>query len=926
MAKLVFRGIKANLGRLLLTLVSVVLGVSFVSGSFVLADSLRSIFNQITVDAFAGVDAQVRAIAPVVQTSQQTLVRFDQSVVDDISDLDEVEYAEAGLFAFEQVYTLDNDGEPNRPPGPPVFTVSWGGPSVVSSFTLVEGKAPTGNEIAIDAVQAASGEFELGDTIEVSSPARGRLEFTLVGLVDFGEGGTAGAYFNLFDLATVQNLLGAEGLVDSIVINSIDSVAEDDLLAAVDQVIPGDELEVVPADVVIGEQQEDFGSFITIFGNILLGFAIVVLFVSVFIIYNTFSILVGQRTQQIGLLRSVGASVNQVRFMVLFESVIIGVIASGIGLVGGLGVAWLLKQLFSTGGNSFPDGPLTLQPRTIGVVIVVGLVVTVLSALLPAIRASRVAPLEAVRGETKTARTTTARIVVRVVLLLSGPATLFPGLFADMDGTGQRLLLIGVGAALTFVGVAVISGHFASIATQVLGRPLFVALASMIGGLLSMIVGFAGFLGGGYVVVMGFGSDNFAPMGILMIVAGLIMGAVGYLCTASGVPTLVDGAKQLVGLSAKGPSLTLVNLARVNASRNPQRTAATSAALMIGLALITGVAVLTASILATFDRLLDEALTADLFVYEENQNLEFSSEVIATLNQLDGDNAIAGFRSVEVLLNGQPTGVSGFDTNTGTSVVNIGVVEGVAEISAQGIGVLKDTAEERGLGLGDTVSLEFEDGFSTEVTVEAIFTDSSVVDSSWVLDRELTSAHAVPDAVQFVGIKLDPAIDVAVARSAVEAALSDFPQLVVQDNTEFQQEIEGQIAQLQLVITGLLVVCLVVAFFGIVNTMALSVLERTREIGLLRAVGLTQAQLRSTIRSEAVLVSVFGAILGVSMGLLLGWAAVVAIPDSFVSEVGIPWLQLAAYVIVGIVIGIVAAFFPARRAANLNVLDAVSYE
>ncbi|MDH3294885.1 MAG: FtsX-like permease family protein, partial [Acidimicrobiia bacterium] len=568
MFKLVRRGIAANLGRLILTLISVVLGVAFVSGSFVLADSLRAIFNQVSEDAFAGIDAQIRAVEPELNSGQD-LLRFDGSVLDDITALDEVDYAEGGLFAFEQTYTQDADGNVNRPQGPPVFTSSWGGPSPASGFTLLEGEAPVGQQIAIDRLQADTAGFEIGDLITVSVPTGQPEEFELSGFIDFGEGGAGGAYFNLFDLPTAQRILGVEGnQVDSIVVTATPGTSNADLLAAIGTTLPQG-LEVVAAEEVIAEQQEQFGTFIDIFGNVLLGFAVVVLFVSIFIIYNTFAILVGQRTRQLGLLRSIGASAPQIRSMVLIEAVIIGVIASLVGLFGGIGVAWLLKQLFSTGGGSFPDGPLRILPRTVVVVVLVGLVVTVASALLPAIRASLVSPLEAVRDGGRKQRSLRFRIIAGAAVVLPGLALLFYGMFGDIADTTPRLASIGVGAALTFVGVAMLSALFAGPVAATLGIP-------------------------------------------------------------------VEGFKGVTG-----------RLARDNASRNPQRTAATATALMIGLALITGVAVLTESLLRTFDELLEESVAADLFVFEEAQGLPFSGVLVEQLAELPEVDQVAGYTTVD---------------------------------------------------------------------------------------------------------------------------------------------------------------------------------------------------------------------------------------------------------------------------------------
>ena len=344
--------------------------------------------------------------------------------------------------------------------------------------------------------------------------------------------------------------------------------------------------------------------------------------------------------------------------MVLIEALIIGILASIIGLFGGIGVAWLLKQLFSTGGGSFPDGPLQIQPRTVVVVVIVGLVVTVMSAILPAIRASRVSPLEAVRDGGQRERSMRFRILAGAAVLVPGLAALFFGMFGDIDGTTPRLTAIGVGAALTFLGVAMLSALFAGRAAAVLGLP----------------------------------------------------------------------AEAIKGITGR--------LARDNASRNPQRTAATATALMIGLALITGVAVLTESLLRTFDEILEEAITADLFVFEEAQGLPFSAAIIEQLDELPEVAEVTGFAPVEAKIDDTVETVSAYDTETGTSVVNIGVVEGSLDgsggLGVDGIAVLDERAETDGLALGDTVSIELEDGFTTDLTVEVIYDDNTLVGAPFV--------------------------------------------------------------------------------------------------------------------------------------------------------------------------------------------------
>ena len=708
----------------------------------------------------------------------------------------------------------------------------------------------------------------------------------------------------MFDLPTTQRVLNLVGEVDSIVVNAADGVSDDQLVEAITPLLP-EGLEAVPGETVIGESQESFGSIISIFGNILLGFAGVVLFVSIFIIYNTFAILVGQRTKQLGLLRSIGASSSQIRLMVLVESVIIGVIASVIGLFSGIGVAWLLKLLFSQGGAGFPDGPLRIQPRTIVVVMIVGLFVTVASALIPAFRAARVSPLEAIRDGGVKQRSLKFRLIAGAAVLIPGLLSLGFGMFGDSGGTSSTLSSIALGAALTFLGVAMLSALFSGPVADFLGQP--------------KVLGPLGVLLGGLALFSGIRSLTSGGLGF---VTGPLLVVFGLLALAQAVR--VFKAISVGASGTKSEGLTLLGLGRDNASRNPQRTSATATALMIGLALITGVAVLTASLLATFDDLLEDALTAELFIYEEAQGLEFSPVIVDQLRALPETDQVAGFVSVAAAIDGDEGNLAAFDSDTGTSVVNYGVVEGTSDLGSDGIAVFEDKADELGLALGDSVQIEFVDGFITDLTVEAIFDDISVVTDPWIIDRAVSGPHVPVDGVGFVGVTYVDGVDPEAARASVETVTDNYPQLTVQDNSEFQESVASQVGQLQIIVNALLVLCLVVAFFGIVNTMALSVLERIREIGLLRAVGMTQSQLKSSVRWEAIIVSLFGAVLGVVMGVLFGWAAVIAVPDSFISKVGIPWLQLAIFLVVGGVIGVIAAYFPAQRAAKLNVLDAIS--
>ena len=676
-----------------------------------------------------------------------------------------------------------------RPTGPPVFTGSWGGPSPVSSFRIIDGEPPIGQQVVIDPVQAERGGFEVGQDITISLPSGEPEVFTLSGTIDFGEGGTGGAFFILFDLPTAQRVLGLPGQVDSVVVSAADGVSPDELVTAISAVLP-DDLEAVTGEVVIGEQK-DFGSFINIFGNVLLGFAIVVLFVSTFIINNTFATLVGQRTRMFGLMRSIGASSKQIMQMVFIEAGSIGLAASGLGLVGGLGVASALKQLFSSAGGEFPEGPLEIRTRTIIVVVIVGMGVTLASAILPALARHRSLRLKP-SNWWKNSTAFTVRIAAGSAVLLPGLILMAIGMFGNPGGTAATLACIGIGGALTFIGVSMLSAMFAGVVAGFIGQPV-----------------------------------------------SKLRGVTGRIARGNAVETL--------------------------------RTSSTVTALMIGLALISGVAVLTKSILDSFEEVLSESISADLWIFESNQRLEFSGLLVDRLAELPEVGHIAGFSPTAIRIDDEVLTATGYDSSTGTSVVNMGIVDGIAEIGREGIAVLDTVASKRQLSIGDQVDIEFEDGYSTSLKVRGIFDDASLVGADWLIDHGLTTDHRITDGITFA-VSYADGVDPAAGRAAVEATTSASHELSVQDNTEFQEEAEEQIAQLQIVITALLVLCLVVAFFGIVNTMVLAVLERTREIGLLRAVGMTRRQLQSSVRWEAAIISLFGALLGVVLGLLLGWA------------------------------------------------------
>lgn len=348
---------------------------------------------------------------------------------------------------------------------------------------------------------------------------------------------------------------------------------------------------------------------------------------------------------------------------------------------------------------------------------------------------------------------------------------------------------------------------------------------------------------------------------------------------------------------------------------------------MIGLALITGVMVLAQSLQVSFDKILEDSVAADLFIYEENQGLPFAATALDQLAATDEIDDVAAVAPVKVFYGNErnaTVNAAGFDTATEDRVLNIQLTSGSYQTGSTGVLLFDEKADELGLAIGDRATFEFEDAFASDFEIVGLFSDKTLVSADWVFDRSVTAAHSEIDSVGWIGATFADGVEPESGQLVAQQAVANFPQLTVQDNTEFKETQAGQINQILYLIFALLFLCILVAFIGIVNTMALSILERTKEIGLVRAVGMSRKQLRTTVRWEAIIVGVFGALLGVILGIIIGYAAVVAIPDSFISEVSIPWLWAIIFTIIGGLLGMFAAVFPARRAANMNVLEAIS--
>ncbi len=842
MRRATLRSLLVHKLRLALSAVAIVLGVAFVAGTMIFTDTLDRTFtalfestaSDVSVTAEAGFDAGAEGPAgsrPV-----------PAGLVERVRAVDGVAAAE-GYVQAEGVYVLTPAGEVLDTGGAPGIGASWSTEPELSLGELTDGRAPArSGEVALDSGTAQEAGYAVGDRVTLLTPGP-RVEATVVGVFTFGEdGGLAGASLTAFDVATAQQLTGVGDGFTGIQVAASDGVTHAELRDRVAAAV-GDGYDVQTAQQQADEQAaalEEGLSFITV---LLTAFAVIALFVGSFIILNTFSMLVAQRTRELALLRALGASRGQVTRSVLVEAAVLGVVGATLGLAGGFGIATGLRALFGSFGLTL-DGDLVLSAGTVVWSYAVGLGVTVLAAWVPARRAARTPPVAAMRDDHVAVERSLRRRTVLGGVLAVGAAGALTGSLLTGDG-GNAPALVGIGAlALVLAAVAL---------SPVLARPF----ARLLGAPLPWLAGTAG------------------------------------------------------------------RLARDNAQRNPRRTAATASALMVGLTLVTGFGILGASANASVDALIDDALRAD-YVVSTAVGQPFTPEVADRLRGLDEVDAVLQQRFTQVQLGGQATFAAAVDAATLDRGLTLEYVSGgSAGLAGRGLLVDETTAEARGWGVGDTVEAVSAGGQRTELTVGGVYAANQAVGSA-VVSLQTDAALGGPALDRYVYVVLADGTDASTARAAIESVVDAYPVVGLKDREEFAGEQKAQVDQVLLLINALLVLSVVIAVLGIVNTLAMSVLERTREIGLLRAIGMDRRQLRRTVRLEAVLISVYGSVLGLGSGLVLGVALTRSLSDQGITELLVPGGQLAGFLVLGAVIGVVAAAWPARRAARMQVLDAIA--
>ena len=833
MLRTTLRSLLARKLRLLLSGLAVVLGVAFVSGTFVLTDTLGKVFDDLFEDVNAGSSVAVRGV-PSLEGGIPPAV--DAALVERVRAVDGVVEAVGRVTGYAELVV---DGEPIENTGGPSIGVDLQAGSALETLTVREGRPPVGPaEVAVDAATAERVGIAVGDEIQVAL-AGGLRDVTVTGTVGLGDtDGFAGAALTAFDLETAQAVLGQPGTFQEIAVAGEDGVDDADLATRIGAVLP-EAVEAVTAAQASAETSAEIKEGLGFFTTALLVFAGISLFVGAFLIFNTFSMLVAQRAKELALLRALGASRRQVTGSVLVEALVVGLFASIIGFALGVGVAVGLRGLLAALGIDLPEGDLVLAPRTLVVSLVVGVGVTAFAALLPARRAARVAPVEAMRDSGPAEeRSLRRRGVVGAVLLLAGVVLLAVGL-AQVE-----LVVVGLGAAVTFFGVATLSPLVARPVASVLAAP-------------------------------------FARMGV--------------------------------------PG----RLGRANAVRSPRRTSATAAALMIGLALVSAVSVLGASLKESVGAVVDRSFGAD-FVLTSSSFQGFSSTVADRLREAPELDSVLAVRSSELRVRDTTADVTGLDPDAALDVLRIDVVEGDLSSLDEGALAVQDTvADALGLSIGDRVPVTWSETGDAELVIGAVYAANDFL-SRLAVGEQVFVDNTGSDLLEAIGVTTADGTSAADARRAVDAVVADLPTVQVQDQAEFIEGQRGQVDQLLNAITVLLVLSVVIAVLGIVNTLALSVVERTRELGLLRAVGLQRRQLRRMIRVESVVIALYGALLGLVVGIGFGWALVRALRDQGITEFSLPVGRLVLVVVAAAFAGVLAAALPARRAARLDVLEAVA--
>jgi len=835
MRRVTLRGIAAHKLRLAATALAIVLGVTFISGTFVLTDTLNSMFSGLIGNVYSKLDFEVRGVA---QFSGGSAVRnpVPESLLASVRRVPGVADAEGVVQGYAQF--VAPNGKPISTGAEPTLGLSYQPDSRISSLRIVQGGPPvTADDVVMDAGTAQQYGFSVGQRVRILSYGQPRT-FTITGIAEYGTAnGLAGITLAAFTLPTAQQMFQQQGQLNAIGIVTTPGANKAAVQKDIAAILPRG-VQIITGQTVANEATSSVNQSLTVFSTALLVFAFISLFVGAFTIFNTFSIIVGQRTRELALLRAVGASRRQVFGSVLAEAAAIGAVASAVGVGLGVLAAAGLEALLRGFGITLPAGSLVFEPRTALVGLAVGIGVTVISAIGPARRAVRIAPVVAIGDrQADDGASLRRRLGWGAGVALAGGLVLGAGL------SEPSIQLVGLGAAAAFVGVAMLAPAVARPLSGALGRPL------------AWLTGAAGKLG------------------------------------------------------------------RRNSMRSPRRTAQTAAALMVGLALVSAMAVFGSSLSRSATSGVDQSLSADLIVTSTSSMSGLALPVPAAVAAIPGVTVTNTIYHGQFAVHGTVETLTGTATRPLADTMTLRMTAGSAAALARGELLIDSAAATAGhLSVGDSVSVKFAQTGSTAIRVGGIYQANSLAGSYLVSDQYFL-AH--------FGSGWNPAVLLVRTNgsgvgSHVAAALAGYPTVQVQTRSQYEQASAASVNQLLGLIYALLALAVLIALIGIVNTLMLSVLERTREIGLLRAVGMQRRQVKTMVRSEAVILAVFGAVIGIVVGTGMGLALVASLKHKGITAVAVPGPSLAVFLVLAALLGLIAATWPARRAARLDVLAAIA--
>ena len=830
----------ARKGRLLLTSLAIILGTSFLAGTSIFSATVNSTFDRLFTDVFRDVDAYVRSTSSVDTGFGEQRAPSPISALETILGVEGVSAAVGDMQSYARV--IGKDGKPlGEDQGPPTFG-GIASSSVAGLWNTESGRLPIGpKEVMLDRTTAEAGKFAIGDTVRVNALS-GTREFSLVGIANYGDiSSPGGATFALFDQPTASEFLLKPGFVDAFLIQGDGTLSDEALAKAIDSaLLPSDKLETLTGAQITEETTSQIKTVLGFFTTFLTAFSFIALGIGCFVIYNVFSITAAQRQRESALLRAIGASRRQVTNSLLVEAVVIGLVGSTLGFIFGIGLSQALSALLNAIGLEIPTTGLTINSSAIFSTVLVGTVITTLSAILPALRSGRVPPLAAIRETALDVVTgLTRRVIIGLVFMILGVVALVASI------NGAEVIFLGLGVLAVFAGVLVLGPAISKPVAMLLGKPV----------------------------------------------------------------------ARLRGITGA--------MSQQNAARNPKRTARTAAPVLIGVALVTSFTALAASIKSEIRESIGSSFRGDFALSVNSRGFGgIPTSVTDQIDQLPEVQTATGVGFIAAKVGDESPFILVFNPKTADGLYNLEMIEGrQSDLGKDEIFIEQDKSIEKNLPVGSSVQVTLIDGRSIQLKVAGTYKNAY---GNYVVSRELFEGVATPLFDSFVYISTNTNVSDENARTAISAISADLGVGTLESRTEYIDSQAAQIDQFLALIYGLLFLSVIIAIVGIIITLLLSVFERRHEIGLLRSVGMTRSQVRTMVRWESVITSLFGAVTGVLLGIVTGVVIVVSLNESGISAFTLPITSTIFILIGSFIIGVIAAVFPAWRATRTEIITAIA--